>query len=103
MITHHMKFNKSKRRVLCLGRGNHSYMYKLGHETLESSPAERDLGVVVDSKLNMSQQCALEARRANCILGHRYLVEGGDCPILWWCSLTLSTVCSSGHHSTRRT
>jgi len=64
-----MTFNKNKCIILHLGWSDARYKYKLGEKWLESSPAERHLGLLVDTRLTMTQQCDLAADRAKCIQG----------------------------------
>ena len=64
-----MSFNRSKYRVLHLGRNNCMHQCRLGDYPLERSSAGRDLEVLVDNRWTMSQQCALVARKASGILG----------------------------------
>lgn len=54
-ITKPVKFNKGKCWTLHLGWGNPGCTERLGNEILESSSVQRDLGIMVDGKLDTSQ------------------------------------------------
>ena len=65
-----MRFSKGKYTVLHLGRNNLTHQCRLGGDLLERSSVEKDLGVLVDNRLTMSQQCVLVVKKANRTLGH---------------------------------
>jgi len=63
-----MSFNKVECQVLHLDHNNSMQHYRLGEDWLERCLVEKDLGEVVDSWLNMTQQCAQVAKKSNGIL-----------------------------------
>ncbi|CAM4478002.1 unnamed protein product [Lepidochelys kempii] len=71
-----MKFNVDKCKVMHIGKHNPNYTYTMMGSKLAVTTQERDLGVIVDSSLKTSTQCAAAVKRANTMLG--IIKEGID-------------------------
>ncbi|KAK4827027.1 hypothetical protein QYF61_013161 [Mycteria americana] len=63
-----MKFNKGECKVLHLGKHNPGVQRRLGPTRLGSSSVERDVWVLADNKLSMSEQRAAAAKQAHGML-----------------------------------
>lgn len=64
-----MNFIKGKCQVLQLTWNQPRHRYMLGVTQLEKNFAEKYLGLQVDTHLNTGQQCALDSKKVNSILG----------------------------------
>ena len=68
--TWQMQFNTSKCKVMHLGRtGNPGHVYMMGGTELESTKAEKDIGVMIQDSLKPSLHCSKAAAKANAVLG----------------------------------
>ena len=59
---------KAKCKVMHLGWENPKHEYRLDNQWIDSSH-EKDFGVVIDEKVDCSQQCAFTAQKASHIIG----------------------------------
>lgn len=64
-----LKISKDKFKLLPPIWTNSPQQYRMGTDRLRSSSVEKELWILVGSELNLSQQCALAAEKANSLLG----------------------------------
>ncbi|CAM5165119.1 unnamed protein product [Natator depressus] len=59
-----MKFNVDKCKVMHIGKNNLHYTYNMMGANLATTNQEKDLGVIVDSSLKTSTQCAAAVKKS---------------------------------------
>ena len=64
-----MEFNVDKCKVMHLGRLNQCHEYTMGGEDLKVTKEEKDLGVLVDNKLEFGNHIRAITNKANRMLG----------------------------------
>ena len=64
-----MEFNIDKCKIMHLGYNNPKNVYSMGNTTLNATEEERDLGVIIDNKLDFGKHINTIVARANRILG----------------------------------
>ena len=65
-----LRFHLQKCKILDLGRRERiNYDYKLGNTNLEHSQLEKDIGVMIDPKLNFREHMNMKINKGNTIVG----------------------------------
>jgi hypothetical protein len=64
-----MVFNVDKCKVMHFGAHNAKETYSINNNVLADVIEERDLGVIIQDNLKVSEQCSKVVKTANCILG----------------------------------
>ena len=64
-----MLFNINKCKVMHFGRSNARAVYFIGGQQLEEVDNEKDLGIIVQKDLKVSEQCVKAVKTANRVLG----------------------------------
>ena len=72
-----MEFNVDKCKIMHLGKTNPKHTYTMGGTSLTVTTAEKDLGVLIDDKLNFRSHIKEIVSKANRVLG--LIRIGFDC------------------------
>ena len=64
-----MEFNIDKYKIMHQGYNNPKNIYSMGNTTLNATEEERDLGEIIDNKLDFGKHIKTIVARANKVLG----------------------------------
>ena len=64
-----MLFNFGKCKCLHIGHGNEDVHYTMGGRVHNTTTTEKDLGVIINVDMKVSEQCAMAASKGNQMLG----------------------------------
>ena len=64
-----MLFNQDKCKCLHIGRSNGKSDYKIQNAVLNTTAKEKDIGVIIQADMKVSEQCGIAARKGNRLLG----------------------------------